>query len=204
MGCLRIGTLYDYRRAEHQRGITDPSEGKKQVTHHVSSLHIANSNDPLMRRSKDFRSLEAFRAMRIENSTDIRIENCTFAQDFDVPDCFIYCLSSTSSRKMYGEFEGSNSCTEIVDTASFLQLVTESLNAISAVNFQGLHRVTYAPRDEEWNGADWGTHPALLKNPTFSKQAELRAIWTPKFEIEIKPVVIGNSQIPSACRLLNL
>jgi hypothetical protein len=204
MGCLRIGTLYDYRRAEHRRGITDPSEGKKQVLHHVSSLHITDSSDPSMLHSKDFRAMEEFRAIRIGNSKGVRLENVTFAQSFDAPDCFIYCLSSTNSRKMYGEFEESNSCAEIVDLASFLRLVTESLNAIIAVKFQGLHRVTYVPRSEQWNGEDWGTHPALLKDSTFSKQAEFRAIWTPIYEREIKPLVIGNSQIPSACRLLNL
>ena len=203
MGCLRIGTLYDYRRAEHRRGIADPTEGKKRVAHHVSSLHIADSNDPSVRQSKDLRALEAFRALRIENSKNVRIENVSVSQQFDTPDCFVYCLSSTNSALMYGEFEGIDSCVEVIDPHSFFQHVSVSLNAITRVAFQGIHRVTYTSREQRWNGVDWGTHPALLKESTFQSQAELRAIWTPVFENLLEPTIIGNSRLPSYCKNVN-
>jgi hypothetical protein len=200
MGCLRIGTLYDYRKIEHKRGIADPMEGKKQVSHHVSSLHISDSNDPSVRKTKDFRALEAFGAIRIQNSRDIRIENVSVSQQFDAPDCFIYCLSSTNSTHMYREFEGSDSCVEIVDPTAFFKHVSVSLNAITRVTFRGIHRVTYASREEQWNGTDWGTPPAHIKESEFRPQAELRAIWTPDFEKAIEPVIIGNSQIIATCK----
>jgi hypothetical protein len=202
MGCLRIGTLYDYRKTEHKRGIADPSEGKKRVSHHVHTLHIADSNDPSVRQTKDFRALEAFGAVRIENSRDIRFENISVSQQFDAPDYFIYCLSSTNSTHMYREFEGSNSCVEITDPEAFFTHVSVSLNALTPVTFRGLHRVTYSSREEQWNGVDWGTNPALLKEPDFRDQAELRAIWTPNFEHTIEPTIIGNSQITAACKVI--
>ena len=31
MGVVRVGTLYDFRKEEHKRGISDPTEGKNQV-----------------------------------------------------------------------------------------------------------------------------------------------------------------------------
>jgi hypothetical protein len=175
-------------------------EGKKQVSHHVSSLHIADLNDPSIRQIKDFRALEAFRAIRIQNSRDIRIENVSFSQQFDEPDCFIYCLSSKNSSHMYREFEGSDSCVEIVNPTAFFKQVSVSLNAITPVTFRGIHPVTYASKEEQWNGADWGTPPAYLKEPEFRPQAELRAIWTPDFEKAIEPVIIGNSQIIATCK----
>lgn len=203
MGCLRIGTLYDYRKAEHKRGIADPMEGKKQVSHHVRSLHIADSNDPSVRQSKDFRALEAFNAFRIENSRNIRIENISVVQQFDAPDCFVYCLSSTRSTHMYQEFEGSDSCVEIIDPEAFFRYISVSLNALTRVTFRGIHRVTYSSKEEQWNGRDWGTHPALLKEPSFRGQAELRAIWTPNFERSIEPTIIGNIQIMAACKTIS-
>ncbi len=30
MGCIRVGTLHDFRKSEHKKGIADPQEGKKK------------------------------------------------------------------------------------------------------------------------------------------------------------------------------
>ena len=104
---------------------------------------------------------------------------------------------------MYREFEGSDSCVEIIDPEAFFRHISVSLNALSRVTFQGLHRVTYSSREEQWNGSDWGTHPALLKEPSFRAQAELRAIWTPDLEHTIEPMIIGNFEIPAACKTVS-
>lgn len=202
MGCLRIGTLYDYRRAEHRRGIADPTEGKKWVSHHISSLHVADSDDPSLQQSMDYRALGAFRAIHLGGAKNIRIQNISLSQEFDVPDCFLYCLSKERSERLYQEFEGADSCVEIFDPHTFFDRVSESLNDITRVRFQGVHEVTYSTRTQEWNGVDWGTHPALLKEPKFQRQAELRAVWTPIYRGTIEPVVIGNLDIPAYCRMV--
>jgi hypothetical protein len=204
MGCLRIGTLHDYRRAEHRRGIADPKEGTKQVDHRISSLYVADSNDPEWKRSKDYRALETFRLIHIENSKNIRIENVSMAQRFDAPDCYLYCLSSERSSRMYQEFEGSDSCVEISDPGAFFEHVTRTLNCLVGAKFQGVHRVTYTERDQKWNGSNWGDDPALIKEPWFRAQAELRAVWTPTSPQPIEPIVLGNFRIPSCCSRINL
>ena len=101
---------------------------------------------------------------------------------------------------MYKEFEGSDSCADITDPLSFFRHVSASLNSLVGVKFQGVHPVTYRAREQSWNGVDWGTHPALIKEPAFRAQAELRAIWTPIRKQLLEPVVLGNFRIPGCCR----
>jgi len=40
MGGVRIGTLSDYRRVEHAKGISDPSEGTKKVIDRLDKFHL--------------------------------------------------------------------------------------------------------------------------------------------------------------------
>jgi len=40
MGGVRIGTLSDYRRVEHAKGISDPSEGTKKVINSLDKFHL--------------------------------------------------------------------------------------------------------------------------------------------------------------------
>ena len=204
MGGLRIGTLHDYRRAEHKRGIADPMEGKKQVSHLISSLHIADSNDPALKNLKDYRALEAFNVIKVDNSKNVRIENISMTREFDAPDCYVYCLSSNMSPRMYKEFEGSDSCVEIFDAELFFEHVTRTLDCLVGVEFHGVHRVIYSEREQAWNGVNWGDHPALIKEPKFSPQSELRAIWTPIVKKEINPIVLGNFMIPGCCRMVEV
>ncbi len=37
VGVLRVGTLQDFRRIEHKRGVADPDEGKKSLYHGVDA-----------------------------------------------------------------------------------------------------------------------------------------------------------------------
>jgi hypothetical protein len=203
MGCVRVGTLYDFRRSEHRKGIADPQEGKKRVHHGIESLNIVDSNDPKLKDNKDFRALEAFKIFDVRDSKNIRIEGITVARQFDVPDCFIYCLSKASSTRLYREFEGSNSQVEIIDPIAFFRTLTLSLNSLVAVTFRGIHDVRYTSREETWNGSDWGHHPALIKELNFAPQAEVRAIWTPQFTSEIQPMVVGHSELPGHCRMID-
>ncbi|MFZ1908535.1 MAG: hypothetical protein WAU52_05580, partial [Burkholderiales bacterium] len=43
MGILRVGTLHDFRRMEHAKGIADPQEGKKRVSHLVKDLKLTST-----------------------------------------------------------------------------------------------------------------------------------------------------------------
>jgi len=100
------------------------------------------------------------------------------------------------------EFEGADSCYEISDPNKFYRVLTETLNSIVPVVFRGFHEVIYQARKEQWNGRDWGHHPALIKETKFSNQSEIRAIWQPRSGQPIQPIIIANYRLIEACRLL--
>jgi hypothetical protein len=97
MGVIRVGTLHDFRRTEHNKGIADPQEGKKIVSHRIDQLHISDTEDPNIKSNIDVRALEAFRAIKMSNSKNITFRNVTVCQSFDEPDCFILCTSKICS-----------------------------------------------------------------------------------------------------------
>ena len=205
LGVIRIGTLYDFRRLEHENGICDPQEGKKVVTHHIEDLFISDPNDSVYQKSKDFRALEEFRAIKLNaNAKNTTLKNITFSKSFDHPDCFILCTSKYCSKQTMKQFDGAESCLQIEDINGFYHVVTETLNSITSVVFRGVHEVKYQNREEPWNGQDWGHHPALIKEPVFEPQGELRAIWQPRANKSIEPIIIGNYRLGTFCRIISM
>lgn len=194
LGNVRIGTLHDFRKTEHKQGIADVNEGKKRVSHHipyatdkdVGSIHLD--------------ALKTFRAIDLGGATNVVLENISVSQEFDHPDCFVHCTSVKYSFDVLRQFGGADSCVEISDLAGFYQRLTETLNSIVPVQFLTLSQVQYMKRHEDWNGRDWGVHPALIKEPEFIRQVELRAIWIPKFSGNISPIVINDTDLLRFCR----
>lgn len=101
------------------------------------------------------------------------------------------------------EIEGADSCYHITHVEAFINILTDSLNSIIPVRFKGLQKVMYKERNEVWNGLNWGRSPSLIKEPEFSEQREVRAIWEPiNYQQSIKPMVIGNHRLISTCTRL--
>ena len=199
LGCVRIGTLHDFRKSEHKRGIADPQEGKKRVTHHIKNLQISDASDPSIRKSKDARSLDEFRVMKLSNQKNITFNDVLVSREFDHPDCFVFCTSKFRSKKTMREFEGADTCVQITNINAFYNLLTKTINTITPVAFRGVHEVIYTEREEFWNGKDWGRHPALTKETEFEKQGEIRAIWEPLSNKKIEPIILGNYRLCSTC-----
>ena len=201
MGIIRIGTLHDFRKAEHKAGISDPKEGTKTVNHHINHLQVEDSSDTSKNNKKDIDSLSAFNAISLgENPKNITIRNVYFSKNFNEADVFILCMSKYLSTKTMDQFEGADSCIEITNESLFFQLITETINSITPVIFRGVYKVTYQDREEQWDGLTWGRHPAIIKEKEFSPQGELRAIWEPKNSSEIQPLIIGNYKIGACVR----
>ena len=203
MGRIRVGTLHDFRRSEHKEGLADSQEGKKAVAHHIEDLRIPYANAPKIGETRDSRALKQFGSLQIENM-DVALSNVTFSQTFDQPDCFVLCSSENCSRETMEEFEGADSCVEIVDVAEFYNLLTAALNDFISVIFRGVHKVIYQDRQETWNGRDWGHNPALKKDPKYKRQQELRAIWQPGTNQPIKPVILTSNRIGKLCRSIRI
>ena len=193
MGCLRVGTLHDFRRQEHRDGISDPQEGKKTVAWPIEKVLATGINDPNSHKLSQFGIMTG--------PTEVQFENITIARSFDFPDCFLYCMSHECSRVVMRQFAGADSCVEIINPNGFFQALTEVLNEHIPVTFQGIHECQYQERTEEWNHFDWGTHPAIIKEPIprFIAQKEIRALWFPRYIQNIEPMNIGFYQLARFC-----
>jgi hypothetical protein len=93
---------------------------------------------------------------------------------------------------------------EINRPNEFYQILTETLNSITPVVFHGWHEVRYSNKQEVWNGKDWGSHPALLKDSEYKAQGELRAIWEPRIKQPIVPVNVCNYRLGQLCSAVSL
>jgi hypothetical protein len=204
-GVIRVGTLYDFRIMEHGKGIADPKEGTKNVSHHIDQIHIADPKDPNMKSNIDMRAMEAFQAIKLgDGAKNTTIVNVTFDRRLEAPDCFILCTSKICSQETMNQFENADSCVEIVDIESFYRILTDTLNSITPVLFRGIYEVVYQNREEKWNGQDWGRHPAMIKETKFNKQCELRAIWEPKVSKAIEPIICGDYRLGAFCRIVSI
>lgn len=194
LGNLRIGTLHDFRHKEHVKGICDANEGKKSVSHNIVMASDADKN------SMDWRAVEKFGFFNIKDSKNIRVIGGTFTRNFDEPNCYIHCTSIEYSRKVMSQFENADSCVEIVDAPGFYGRLTSTLNAMLLnVEFCGVWFVKYMPRDQNWNGIDWGEPPARIKEPEYKSQLELRAIWRPVRNEKISPVIVNDVELLKYC-----
>lgn len=189
MGVVRIGTLHDFRRDEHKQGIADRLEGTKEVSHSFENYTVGAAGDPRAEPLQQF---------------GVRVENCigsTFnvTRVFESPDCFIFCMAENCSNETMRQFEGVDACVRIDNVRGFISLLTQALASHRPVAFKGIHRVTYQPRSEPWNGRNWGAHPALIKDPGFEKQSELRAIWKSLDGKPLQPIVLGDYRLGRFC-----
>lgn len=194
LGNIRIGTLHDFRRTEHKQGIADVNEGKKKVSHQIPYVDSKDGD------SIHISALREFGVMDIKPGTNAVFENCTAEQEFDHPDCFVHCTSFEYSFKAMSQFEGADSCVEIPDVESFYTRLTHTLRSVVPVRFLTLTTVRYMERHEDWNGRNWGVHPALIKEPIFTPQVEVRAIWIPMSSGAISPIVINDIGLIPLCK----
>ncbi|ENM5895605.1 hypothetical protein NTH50_003780 [Vibrio mimicus] len=193
-GGVRVGTLHDFRKSEHKKGIADPKEGKKRVEHRIDKETVV-LGDPT---SKSARASEVFNA--VGGNGVVSFENVVFSKEFDSRDFFILCSSYEKSISVMNEFEGADTCVQIQDPFKFYNELTVLLNSVTPVVFLGVHQVTYKDRIEQWNGTSWGADPTLIKEPEFVSQKEVRAIWAPKFNQPIEPQILASIKLGQACR----
>ena len=206
MGVIRVGTLHDFRRSEHKQGISDPNEGTKSVSHEVN-LFARNTEDAFKHHGKDIEALDKFGVAKIDKDMQLNnfvMGNCKVTKGFNEPDCFILSSTFHKSNKMYDEFEGSDSCIEITNISNFYNDLTNTINTLSPVIFRGIHEVIYQDREEAWNGLDWGHHPALIKEELYRPQGELRAIWQPRFNQPIRPMIVGNYRLGASVSFVDI
>lgn len=194
-GSVRVGTLHDFRQSEHKNGIADANEGIKSVSHYIP--HVTERDVG----SIHLKALEEFNFIKYSGATNIIIKDVQVTREFNHPDCFVHCVSTSFSKVVLSQFDRADSCVEISDVHGFYRRLTATLSLHVPVDLIAIRSVAYMSRDEEWNGKDWGVHPALIKEPRFSKQVEFRAIWKPRFNGPIAPIVINDIGLINYCKL---
>jgi hypothetical protein len=190
VGSIRVGTLYDFRRQDHKAGIADSFEGKKIVSHELG-VFSSNEYNPI-----GFKALKEFGIADAEGVQDFTMgPGFILERVVESQNCFIYCMSSVLSNSMFDEFEGAETCVCIENIRSFFWRLTYSLDQVVPVDFKGLFEVIYTDEPEEWNFSDWGAAPANIKTMEFSSQYEVRAIWTPKNNVDIQPQILKDKKL---------
>ena len=199
MGTIRIGTLFDFRKMEHVRGVADPSEGTRSI--------VARPNREIV--TEDQAEKEAFFEMigvrvhgKITTPRKIR-----FVHKQTSPDYFVFCASTELSSRVQSEFESTDACIEINNISGFLDELSQTLNAVVPVRFDGIHAVQYTERTQQQSLSRFqdfdsarGPHPALIKEPSFRRQKEVRAIWSPISAMLPEPIITSSRHLPQFCR----
>lgn len=201
MGALRIGTLSDYRKGEHAKGISDALEGTKDIVNKIDKLNISGK-DWGDQEKKSAEMLLKF-GMHVEPGANVTMVNSTFVKKFEL-DAFIFCFSIEENpyRRTMRQFEGADFCVEIIEIDRFFNELQSIISQVS-----GAHRVIspqavkYKDRSEIYNGVDFGLHPGLIKELSFSPQNEGRIIW--EYESEnrgYEPFISGHWRLGSYCK----
>ena len=203
-GNIKIGTLHDFRRQEHKRGIADSDEGKKIISYYVENF---DSNNPhSVRAQTDVRALTKFNLLHNPDNKalrNVKVSNVMMHKVLLADDCFVLCTSKVRSKSTMAQFEGADSCVQIINPRRFYGAVTSVLNARVPVEFHGVREVIYQDREEVWNGSDWGRHPSVIKARHFYAQAELRAIWVPR-TLPIQPEILIDDRLVGLCEFVDV
>lgn len=196
-GGVRIGTLHNFRKQEHAKGIADVTEGRKTIYHAIDSY---NSSSP---RRIDHLALNNL-GFSVPYGSNVSLGGFTIARDFNSPDCYVHCTAHALSREVLDQFAGFDSCVEIFKPTAFYRKLTEIINKITPVHFYGLRKIIYSDRNETFNGEDFGRRPYLMKETGFSPQCEVRAVWIPRSAKKIEPFNIQDKSLIRFCRSVDI
>lgn len=172
-GCLRVGTLYDYRRADKfGELVTDSMEGTKVLSGSVSVTPETEG---------DFPSLKGI--LKHTGAPGARAANITMqgVKIRDFSDCMIFSAAleySVAAHQRWFEAEGYDACYRIFVPRLFSQAITEGLGAGFRL-FDGAP-ITYADELDIATMAA-AVPPMYVKRHTgaYLDQAEFRAVWKP-------------------------
>lgn len=186
-GKLRIGTLYEYRNIEkHGAVIGDHEEGKSSVYMGIEDEIWTPENQP------DF----AKSFFNLGQGGSLRVQGITLEKPQESPNFYLFCATHEFDRKAMLDF-GYDCCVVIEKPERFFAAITHTIR--NKTIFQGVHKCQYVPRRRS-HGADNGIHPAIIKDPTYRDQKEVRALWQP-LKANAQPFIIQCRDAAKYCTL---
>lgn len=184
-GTLRIGTLYEYRDTEkHGNVVGDADEGQKSLYMDVNDEKWTCDNQRSF--GKKF--------IKVSPGASVHLENVAFEEKQNSPNCYIYSAAQEFDEKALRNF-GYDACIVIENPAKFFYAITRALRDKAV--FEGFFPCQYVSRRVA-HDQDHGIHPALIKDPSYKEQKEVRAVWKPFHEV-IGPLIIDCPYVIKHC-----
>ncbi len=197
-GSLRIGTLHDYQQTEkYGLAIGDAGEGVLHLTTEFRTLeeHTAHWKEWRRANGQDQPPPRIAKVTSVELVAVLRESPDGVVATTQADDGYLFCASSRYSAELMGPL-GYDACLEIVDPDGFFLAVSGVLG--ERADFLGYRPVAYVGRS--WSRASHpGVPRALLKEPEYAYQAEIRALWKPRLR-PIAPLLIDAPAARAFCR----
>jgi hypothetical protein len=187
-GCLKIGTLYDYRKEEEYGEVT----GDRDEAYQLTELRTPDDGLDLATNTAEAVYVKK-RLCPDEQSVGWKFSgNVTFVYYDSAPDAYVYCLTSKYSPAVMKKFKY-DACMEILDLDAFLASISRKIADCGIYVYGG--KVLYMNRRTPFT-EPLRMHPSIIKDPKYSYQKEWRSIWRPS-EQSISPFL---THVPEAIR----
>lgn len=195
-GSIKIGSLYEYREVEKYGSVIgDNSEGTYQT-----ELSKAGTYEIDLGRASpesNFFRQHILRNDQQDSSIKIVMEDgAKIIASTHSPNLYIYCVTSKYDPDVMREF-GCDSCLEINRPDIFFKAISKKIR--HKAEFESVVNIIYGSKNTHYMQPH-NVHPAIKKGLEYKYQNEVRAIWTPKKEIN-SPLYI---EAPKAIRACNI
>lgn len=194
-GCLKIGTLYEYRKIEdYGNVIGDKNEGL-----HKTELFLPGGGEIDLASN----SLEAeyFRKHVLrpdQQDAKVKIvleDGARLIAHSNSQDLYIYCMSSEYNPSVMKEF-GCDACLEIFRPNEFFEAISRKIR--HKAEFNELGPIKYMDKTTHYSQPHT-IHPAAMKDVEYDYQNEWRAIWVPE-KAPRQPLFINVPRAIRHCR----
>jgi hypothetical protein len=186
-GKIRLGTLYEYRDVEkHGAVIGDQGEGKKSIYLSIQDEIWTSKSQPEF--GKSF--------FNLGEDVSLQLQGITLEKPQESPNYYLFCTTEEFNHKIMLEF-GYDCCIIIERPKQFFSAITHSIR--HKAKFVGVYRCQYISRRVPHN-RDHGMHPAIIKDPCYRNQKEVRAMWRP-IKNNIQSIIIECHDAAKYCRI---
>ena len=192
-GIFRIGTLYEFQNIEkHGCAIGDSEEGKKYFQNRPNEIYDFSKPETIPDFTRKF--------IKAPDGANIKFDNCLFQEEVSSPDLFIYSVSQEISKESLKSLD--------YDSVIIINYPKKFFHALSSCLRKKIlikpgciiSPCSYINRASHFEYPNH-LHPALIKDPTYKYQKEVRAIWeSPK--LPLKPLIINCKVAKKFCSLL--
>ena len=191
-GKLRIGTLYDYRKDE-KSNVARMDKGEGTI--------ILYSDEDIDSEHPENISPIARDCVSVHKGQYTRFIGFRFQKTVEIPNYHILCTSEEYNLKIMSAFD-CDCCVQINRPTDFFQTINGCLRQKVLVHKEyHVERCIYQDRARHWLHQS-GPHPALIKDPEYEYQREVRVIWTPASYV-VEPVFITCKAARKFCSIVS-